>query len=204
MNKEKLLNYYKNEPEIYNNASACWDAIYNAFMSNSKCPTCGHDVSFVNPLIMLGVMSTIRIECGRDFKPKRENLNYSAQSLLNVFPKYFNAQTAAQYANKPEMIANKVYANRMGNRDEASGDGWKYRGAGLIQCTGKSNWDYYGYTETNCLDINKNAEMVARYFKDRKLDEACIQQNWKAVRIGVNGGLNGYDEFIKIINAYKN
>lgn len=68
-----------------------------------------------------------------------ENLNYGAAGLRATWPSRFDQATAEKYARKPEMIANKVYANRMGNRDEASGDGWKYRGAGLIQLTGKDN-----------------------------------------------------------------
>lgn len=190
MNKEQLLRYYKNEPEILARASQCWDAVYNAL---------GADV---HPLMMLGIMATIRIENGRDFKPKRENLNYSADGLLRIFPKYFNATTARQYAFKPEMIANKVYANRMGNGDEASGDGWKYRGANFLQMTGKDNWNLYGYTDENCLDIQKGAESTVKYFRDRKLIDHCINENWRKVRIGVNGGLNSFNEFLQIINAY--
>ena len=72
--------------------------------------------------------------------PKRENLNYSAEGLLKTFKKYFNPVTAYQYARKPEAIANKVYANRMDNGDERSGDGWKYRGGGFLQHTGKSEY----------------------------------------------------------------
>lgn len=72
--------------------------------------------------------------------PKRENLNYSAEGLLKTFKKYFNATTAKQYARQPEKIANRVYANRMENGSEASGDGWKYRGAGLLQHTGKAEF----------------------------------------------------------------
>ena len=191
MKKEQLLRYYKNEPEIYARASQCWDAVYNALGADA------------NPLMMLGIIATIRCESGRDFLPKRENLNYSAQGLLTTFPKYFNSRSAQLYARKPEMIANRVYANRMGNGDETTGDGWKYRGAGLIQNTGKENWNYYGFTPENCLDINKNAEMVVKYFRDRKIIDDCLSQNWTAVRRKVNGGLNGFPEFIKIINAYK-
>ncbi len=74
----------------------------------------------------------------------KENLNYKAASLRKVFPKYFPTdELAAQYANKPEKIANRVYANRMGNGDESSGDGFKYCGRGLIQLTGKDNYTFF-------------------------------------------------------------
>jgi len=203
MNKEQLLRFYKNEPEIYRNAEACWDAVYKAFSAEGKCVTCGHTTNTVNPLIMLGAIATVRLEAGRDFKPKRENLNYSAQGLLTTFPRYFNATEAQNFAYKPERIANRVYANRMGNENEESGDGWRYRGAGLIQATGKDNWNYYGFTEENCLNLEVNANMVARYFKDRKVVDACLAQDWRRVRFLVNGGAIGLPEFIKIINQYK-
>ena len=72
-----------------------------------------------------------------------ENLNYKAESLCKVWPRYFNAGNASQYAHNPEMIANRAYANRMGNGDEASGDGWRYCGRGLLQLTGKSNYQAF-------------------------------------------------------------
>lgn len=77
------------------------------------------------------------------FTATRENLNYSYPVLLSKFSKYFNQTTAQQYARKPEAIANRIYANRMGNGDEHSGDGWRYRGAGASQITGKATFQAY-------------------------------------------------------------
>ena len=77
------------------------------------------------------------------FTALHENLNYKAESLCKVWPRYFNAGNASQYAHNPEMIANRAYANRMGNSDEASGDGWRYCGRGLLQLTGKSNYQAF-------------------------------------------------------------
>ena len=72
-----------------------------------------------------------------------ENLNYSAQGLLKIFKKYFTSVLAQEYARQPQRIANRVYANRMGNGPESSGDGWKHRGRGLIQLTGKNNSSFF-------------------------------------------------------------
>ena len=83
----------------------------------------------------------------------RENLNYSASGLRKVFPKYFPTQAMANsYARKPEKIASRVYANRMGNGNEASGDGWKYRGRGFIQLTGKTNYSLFAKDMHKPLD----------------------------------------------------
>jgi len=93
-----------------------------------------------------------------DFSVVVENLNYSVSRLLQVFPKYFTAATAAQYANNPQKIANRVYANRMGNGDEASGNGYKYRGRGLIQITGKAN--YALLSDATKLDFINKPELL--------------------------------------------
>lgn len=79
-----------------------------------------------------------------EYTATTENLNYSASALLATFHTHFDATTAAQYARQPEKIANRVYGNRMGNGDEASGEGWKFRGRGFIQLTGKDNYTKCG------------------------------------------------------------
>jgi putative chitinase len=89
-----------------------------------------------------------------------ENLNYKAESLVKVFPKYFKDMTTARlYEKKPEKIANRIYADRMGNGNEASGDGFRYRGRGLIQLTGKTNYTWFAAS----LEIS--AEEAAEYMQ---------------------------------------
>jgi len=95
-----------------------------------------------------------------NLKPIEENLRYSEKRLLEVFPKYFNATTAKQYAMQPQRIANRVYANRMGNGNEASGDGWKYRGKGFIQLTGKNN--YLKLSNDTGVDYVNNPDLLLR------------------------------------------
>lgn len=90
-------------------------------------------------------LATAYHETGARMVPIVENLNYSAQGLRGTFPKYFATDAIAnQYARKPEAIANRAYGNRMGNGPESSGEGWKYRGRGLVQITGKTNYTLYG------------------------------------------------------------
>ena len=93
-----------------------------------------------------------------------ENLNYSAEGLLRTFPKYFKTSAeAAAYARKPMQIANRVYANRMGNGDEKSGDGWKYKGRGIIMLTGKSNYKAYQNSGYCVGDLLSHPEWLAQY-----------------------------------------
>ena len=93
------------------------------------------------------------------FKAVTENLNYGAKGLLSVFPKYFNGETAALYERKPEKIANIVYASRMGNGDKATGDGYKFRGRGYIQLTGRNN--YVEFSKAINEDLTANPDLVA-------------------------------------------
>ena len=83
-------------------------------------------------------------QCGHEsdgFKFMEENLNYRAESLMRTWPSHFNASNAQEYAHNPEKIASRAYANRMGNGDEESQDGWLYRGRGYLQLTGKKNYE---------------------------------------------------------------
>jgi putative chitinase len=150
-------------------------------------------------------------QCGHEsgnFKAVSENLNYSAKGLLGTFGKYFNATTAAQYERKPEMIASRVYGNRMGNGDEASKEGFKFRGRGYIQLTGKSN--YTAFTKFIGEDCVANPDLVATkyplasaafFFDSNKLwsicDKGATDADVTAVTKRVNGGTIGLADRIK-------
>ena len=101
------------------------------------------------------------------YRAIKENLNYKAESLMRVWPRYFpTMEIAKAYEKKPEMIANRAYANRMGNGDEHSGDGWKFCGRGLIQLTGKSN--YQRYAESLEISLDEASEHLTTF-------EGCVQ-----------------------------
>lgn len=131
-----------------------------------------------------------------------ENLNYSAEGLTRTFPRYFTSSQAAVYARNPEKIANRVYANRMGNGPEESGDGWRYRGAGLIQLTGKNNQhaaaDYFGIDHHEIGDWLRTPEGAARsagwFWSVHRLNELADRQDMREITRKINGGYNGLDE----------
>ena len=132
-----------------------------------------------------------------------ENLNYSSAGLMSVFNRYFpNLQVANAYARQPEKIANRVYANRMGNGDEASGDGWKYRGRGLIQLTGKDNYTAFSMaTSVDALihpELLEQAEAAALsagwFWNTRHLNDFCDTGDIITVTKRINGGTNGLDD----------
>ena len=130
-----------------------------------------------------------------------ENLNYSADGLLRVFPKYFTKETAAQYACKPEKIANKVYANRMGNGNEASGDGWRFKGRGAIGTTGRDNYKDYADSEFCVGDLMSHPEWLAQspgcyksamyFWWKNGLNQIADTDDVVKVTKRVNGGING-------------
>ena len=175
------------------------------------------------PMIIekFGCTTTLRLahflaQCGHEsggFKAVTENLNYSAEGLKKIFPKYFPGNLNESYARKPEKIANRVYGGRMGNGPEESGDGWKFRGRGYIQLTSRSN-----YTEFDKLvpdDIIENPELVATKYPlvsaafffnknglwkicDKGADDATVT----AVTKRVNGAHIGLPDRIKHFKKY--
>ena len=138
-----------------------------------------------------------------------ENMNYSAKRLAEIWPKRFRGEDgnpnalALQIANKPEMIANTVYANRMGNGPGETGDGWRYRGRGFIPLTGKDNYkrygEYLGLDLVNNPELAENediaAEIAAEFWSRSDLNEAADVLDLIAIRRKVNGGLIGFNEF---------
>jgi putative chitinase len=138
-----------------------------------------------------------------NFTALTENLNYKAESLCKVWPKRFPTLESAQpYHRNPEKIANKVYSSRMGNGDEASGDGWKYRGRGLIQLTGKSNYEAFGkaidvdvVSDPDLVETNIYAALSAGWFwSTNRLNE--IASDITAVTKKINGGTHGLEDRI--------
>jgi putative chitinase len=109
-------------------------------------------------------------QCGHEtgnWKIFTENLNYSSEGLLKTFPRYFKTkEDADRYARNPQMIANRVYANRMGNGPEESGDGWKYRGRGSLQVTGKNNYEAFGNAIKDMRVLQEPDLLLSRYILD--------------------------------------
>jgi putative chitinase len=140
-----------------------------------------------------------------------ENLNYSAEGLRKTFPKYFNYDESIEYAHKPQDIANRAYANRLGNGNEHSGDGWKYRARGYIQITGKENYilasGFLGKDLTVNPDIMATEfalESAAWFFTKNNIWQLCDKGSdiatITAVTKKINGGSNGIASRIKLFN----
>jgi putative chitinase len=157
-------------------------------------------------------------QCGHEsggFKAVSENLNYSADGLKKIFGKYFPGNLNESYARKPEKIASRVYGNRMGNGDEASGEGYKFRGRGYIQLTGKSN--YTNFSKFIGEDCVSNPDLVATkyplasaafFFDSNKLwsicDKGADDATVTSVTKRVNGGILGLSDRIKHFKEYYN
>ena len=138
------------------------------------------------------------------FTAMEENLRYSARGLWRVFPKYFDSfEHAKDFQGQAERIANRVYANRMGNGSEESGDGWRYRGRGFIQLTGRDNYKRIGdriklplETDPDLItrDLAVAVRVAADYWDSRNLNKAADLDDLLAVTRGVNGGYNGLSD----------
>lgn len=152
------------------------------------------------------------------FKFKSENLNYGKDGLLKIFPKYFTPASAEAYNRNPEKIASKVYANRMGNGDEASKDGWKYKGRGYIQLTGKDNYKAFSewakepsiLSNPDQVAEDKYAGLSAIWFWNKNglnkiADTDSLRDNATVEKITkrVNGGTHGLADRVERFNNYK-
>jgi putative chitinase len=154
------------------------------------------------PERIAGFLSQVGHESG-GLKFVVENLNYSAPALRTVFGKYFTDDSQANaYARQPEKIANKVYANRMGNGDEKSGDGYRYRGRGLIQLTGKDNYTAFGnacginvIADPSIVESPNAAALSAGWFwNTRHLNSLADAKDIVGMTKRINGGTNGLDD----------
>src|SRR5690554_2134638 len=158
------------------------------------------------PLRLAHFFAQLHHESG--LKPIEENLRYSAKRLLEVFPKYFNKEQAEWYEMKEMEIANRVYANRMGNGNEASGDGWKYRGRGFIQLTGKDNYtklsDATGicYVQNPDLLLNEADAMISAlwFWNKNNLNRYADLDDIRTITRRINGGYNGLKDRERLLN----
>jgi len=150
-------------------------------------------------------------QCGHEsggFRVLEENLNYKPEALMRVWPSRFDAENVDEYAHEPEKIANKVYAGRMGNGNEESGEGWKYHGRGLIQLTGKDNYTLCG--DSLQADLLHHPELLVGqqyaalsagwFWRKHGLNELADTKQYETMTKRINGGLLGQDDRLKRIN----
>lgn len=139
----------------------------------------------------------------------QENLNYRAESLVKVWPRHFpNLEIARQYQRNPEKIANRAYANRMGNGDEKSGDGWRYRGRGLIQLTGKNNYQNFADSIETALEeipdyletFEGAVQSACWFWETNNLNSLADKGDILALTKRINGGTIGLQDRIKHYN----
>ncbi len=178
----------------------------------AQIPDTAAKFNITNPLRLAHFLA----QCGHEsggFKAISENLNYSADGLKKIFGKYFPGDLAASYARQPEKIASRVYGSRMGNGDESTGEGYKFRGRGFIQLTGKSN--YTNFAKFIGEDTVANPDLVATkyplasaafFFDSNKLwsicDKGADEATVTAVTKRVNGGTIGLPDRIKHFNEF--
>jgi len=162
-----FLSFYKPNDT---NARECYLAIENAL----------YEEKILTPLTLIGALATVRVECGRSYKPVTE------------------------------FASGEAYEGRTDLGNTEVGDGVRFKGRGYIQITGRANYATYGKrigvdllsNPELALDVKNSAKILVMYFKDRKVNVACDAKDWEFVRRKVNGGLNGYKEFLDIINQF--
>jgi len=150
-------------------------------------------------------------QCGHEsggFRVLEENLNYKPEALMREWPSRFDAENIDEYAHEPEKIANKVYAGRMGNGNEESGEGWKYHGRGLIQLTGKDNYTLCG--DSLQADLLHHPELLVGqqyaalsagwFWRKHGLNELADTKQYETMTKRINGGLLGQNDRLKRIN----
>ena len=164
-----------------------WVAPINAALSSAQCNTTDRAAMF---------LAQARHESAQ-FTRLEENLNYSSGALVATFPKYFTIDQAYAYARQPQRIASRVYANRMGNGDEASGDGWRYRGRGLFQITGRDNYHEVGVAlKSSGEALLTNPDLLLQP------DFAAMSAAWYWISNGLNdlADLGDFDGVADVIN----
>lgn len=152
-----------------------------------------------------------QLEHESNLTPISENLNYSANGLRKIFGKYFSELEAVKFQRKPELIANRVYANRMGNGNEQSGEGWKFRGRGFIQITGKNNYlllskdTRIDYVNNPDLLLNEADSMISAlwYWNRINGNRLADKDDVKAITKAINGGYNGLEHRTELLIKYK-
>jgi putative chitinase len=164
--------------------------------------------NILTPLQQASFIGQCGHECG-NFKILEENLNYRAETLMKLWKSRFpTLEIANEYARNPKKIANKVYASRMGNRDESSGDGFRFRGRGCIQLTGHANYFHAGNACSEDFVMNpdlvatpKYAAMTAGWFwNTHKLNQYADTRDFTMMTKRINGGTIGLNDRIKHIN----
>jgi len=163
--------------------------------------------NILTPLQQASFIGQCGHECG-NFKILEENLNYKAEALMKLWPKRFDAAKAQACARNPKLIANTVYSNRMGNRDESSGDGFRFRGRGCIQLTGHANYYHAGQAcgvdfvlEPELVATPRYAAMTAGWFwSTHKLNQYADTRDFTMMTKKINGGTIGLNDRIKHIN----
>ena len=195
LTKEKIVNLLHGNPEAEAWAEAAMEILPK------------YEITTANRIA--GFFAQVGHESG-GLKSLEENLNYRTETLDKIFPKYFKnaGRNAAEYAKQPEKIANIVYASRMGNGDTASGDGYKFRGRGAIQLTGRENYTNFGKTigltaeqVIDYVQTKKGAlESACWYWKSRNLNAACDASDIVKMTKLVNGGTIGLEDRRKHYN----